>query len=151
MTPNPYDPPGPYAAPGYGQPAAPAQPRTMFILAALGSFAASAYWALLTLLIGLGAALGAGSGFNVIVPVILIVLYALRGAQIWRGDANAARRVLWLHGIGCIAALAQAATLGGLYAVLQGLKVVIHLFGGVTAYLAQRQAQAARYSPSPHP
>jgi hypothetical protein len=27
---------------------------------------------------------------------------------------------------------------GGFFAVLQGIKIVIHIFGGITAYLAQR-------------
>jgi hypothetical protein len=139
MTPNPYDPPrydpaGP--APGI---AAPAYNRTPFILAAVGAGLASLYWAAMTLLIGLGAALGTGSGVQVILPIVLIVLYAVRGYQLFQGDPSAARRILWLHGVGGAAALLQMLQIGGFFGALQGVKILIHIFGGVTAYLALRE------------
>lgn len=139
--PNPYQAPRPQAPFDYRQ-AGPPEDRTMFVLAAIGAGLASVYWAALTLLIGLGAALGSVSMFQVVLPIVLIVLYAVRGFQIFKGDRNAARRILWLHGLGGIAAIMQIASGGGFFAVLQGLKIVIHLFGGITAYLAQRGSNA---------
>jgi hypothetical protein len=139
MNPNPYAPPDPYGPPGR-PPSAPSSTlnRTPFILAAVGAGLASAYWAALTLLIGLGAALGRGSLVNVFVPCVLIALYAVRGYQIYKGDGSAARRILWLHGVGGIVALMQMASGGTILFVLQGIKILIHVFGGVTAYLAWR-------------
>ncbi len=142
MNPNPYQAPqapgpqGPYASPQAGPPA----DRTMFVLAAVGAGLASAYWAGLTLLIGLGAAFGSISAFQVILPVVLIVLYAVRGVQIFKGDRAAARRILWLHGFGAISAVLQIASGGTLFVVLQGIKILIHIFGGITAYLVQKNA-----------
>ena len=110
MAPNPYQPP--QAPFGYPQ-SAPPENRTMFVLAAIGAGLASVYWAGLTLLIGLGAAMGSASMVQVILPIVLIVLYAVRGLQIFKGDRAAARRILWLHGLGCIAAFMQIAAGGG--------------------------------------
>jgi hypothetical protein len=140
MNRNPYQAPQPPQAPGPPgyPPGAAAVNRTPFVLAAVGAGLASVYWAALTLLIGLGVALGSGSVTQVIVPGILIVLYAMRGWQIFKGDPNAARRILWLHGVGGVVAIMQMMQGSGLLVALQGVKVVIHVFGGVTAYLAQR-------------
>jgi hypothetical protein len=139
---NPYTPPAP-PPPGPAYPGATPVNRTPFILAAVGAGLASAYWAALTLLIGLGAALGSGSTAQIIVPCILVVLYALRGWQIFKGDANAARRILWLHGVGGVVAIMQMASGSGILVALQSVKVIIHIFGGVTAYLAQRSVFGA--------
>ena len=139
MNPNPYQPPNAQGPLPYA-PGGPPPDRTMFVLAAVGAGLASAYWAGLTLLIGLGAAYGSVSGFQAILPIVLIVLYAVRGVQIFKGDPAAARRILWLHGIGAISAVIQIGSGGGLFVVLQGIKILIHIFGGVTAYLAQRRA-----------
>src|SRR5215831_11493637 len=109
MSPNPYQPPGQYAPQG-----APQVSRTPFVLAAIGAFLASGYWALLTLLIGLAAAMGSISMAQTILPIILIALYAVRGVQIWKGDVAAARRILWLHGLGAIAAVVQMTNGGGI-------------------------------------
>jgi hypothetical protein len=142
MNPNPYQapqapgPPGAYPYPPAGPPA----DRTMFVLAAVGAGLASAYWAGLTLLIGLGAAYGSVSAVQIILPVVLIVLYAVRGVQIFNGDRAAARRILWLHGFGAVSALLQIASGGALFFVLQGIKILIHIFGGITAYLVQKSA-----------
>jgi hypothetical protein len=139
MNPNPYQPPAPYPAPPY---AVPPTNRTPFLLAAVGAWLASAYWAVMTALLGLGAVMGSGSGTQIILPVVLIGLYAVRGFQILKGDPAAARRILWLHGIGAVAALVQAfgsfALGSALVGALQGMKVVINLFGGITAYYAVR-------------
>ncbi len=137
MAPNPYS--NPYQPPQPGTPMGPSpQNRTMFVLAAVGAGLASAYWAGLTLLIGLGAAFGSISPMQIILPVVLIALYAYRGVQIWRGDAAAARRIVWLHGFGAISAVLQIASGGALLAALQVIKILIHIFGGVTAFLAYR-------------
>lgn len=50
----------------------------------------------------------------------------------------AARRILWLHGFGAVSALLQIASGGVVLFVLQGIKILIHIFGGVTAYLVQK-------------
>jgi hypothetical protein len=143
---NPYQPPEPpRAAPAYPSAGAASANRTPFVLAAVGAGLASAYWAALTLLIGLGAALGSGSAAQVIVPCILVVLYAVRGWQIFKGDANAAKRILWLHGVGGVVAIMQMVSGSGVLVALQGVKVLIHVFGGITAIAASRTAR----SPSP--
>jgi hypothetical protein len=67
----------------------------------------------------------------------------MRGYQIWNADPAAARRILWLHGVGAIAAVAQMQSASGFVVALQGVKVLIHMFGGATAYLAQRAAAQA--------
>jgi len=137
---NPYDPPRPGALSNvpYPQPTAPVVNRTPFVLAAVGAWCAAGYWALMTLFLGLGVMTGSGSGVGLIFPVILIGLYASRGLQIFRGDPSAVRRILWLHGIGAIAAISQAAQSQGLVAGLQGLKVVINLCGLAAAFWAFR-------------
>lgn len=137
---NPYEPPGPHDdRPGIEPPQ-----RTIFILAAIGAWIAGAYWAALTLLLGLGVAAGSVSATQIILPCVLIGLYAVRGFQIFKGDPAAARRVLWLHGIGGIVALVQMFSGGALLIVLQAFKVAIHGFGAVTAYLAGRALSRGR-------
>ena len=84
------------------------------------------------------------SATQIILPAVLIGLYAVRGFQIFKGDPAAARRVLWLHGIGGIVALVQMFSGGALLIVLQGFKVAIHGFGAVTAYLAGRALSRGR-------
>jgi hypothetical protein len=112
------------------------------VLAAVGAFAASAYWGLLTLLLVLATAAGGASATNVVLPVLLIGLYAWRGIQALKGDGAAVRSLLALHGIGGVLALLQlAGHTDAISLALQGLKVVIHLFGGVMAYLAHKAAQ----------
>jgi hypothetical protein len=86
-------------------------------------------------------AAGSVSATTGIVPLILIVLYAMRGVQLLKGDPNAARRILWLHGIGAVVALMQMTSSSGLVFVLQGVKVAINLFGAATAYWAWRTSQ----------
>gem|GEM_PF-6072742 len=124
---NPYEPPGLYEPPQ--QPTS----KTPFILAAIGAFAASLYWAGLTLLIGLSEA----SGVQMVMPFVLVGLYAFRGFQVYSGDPAAAQRLLWLHGIGAAMTVFQMTQGGdGVVMLLQGIKVGIHLFGGGTAYFA---------------
>ena len=139
MDPNPYE--APRAEDAYAPGEALAVDRTPFILAAIGAGLASGYWALLTLLIGVGVSAGAGSPAQIILPIILIGLYAFRALKVWRGDAMAARSLLWLHGVGGVVAVTQAMSFSGIMAVLQGMKLVIHVFGGVTALLAVRAAR----------
>ncbi|HEY2515402.1 MAG TPA: hypothetical protein VGI39_31255 [Polyangiaceae bacterium] len=147
MNVNPYEPPQPPRAFPYPQVPSPTVNRTPFVLAAVGAWCASAYWALMTLLIGAGVMTGASSGVALFFPVILIGLYAVRGAQIFKGDPAAVRRILWLHGIGALAALSQAARSHGIVAALQGLKVVINLCGLAAAFWAYRAIQRAFASP----
>jgi hypothetical protein len=139
----------PYQPPGYPQSAlgtAAVVNRTPFLLAAAGAGLASAYWAMLTLLIALGVATGSVSGTQMVLPFVLIILYAARGYQLYKGDPLAAKRILWLHGVGGVVAIVQMLTGGGLLMVLQGIKVLIHIFGGITAYMAQRAYAEGRTS-----
>jgi hypothetical protein len=92
MNQNPYQAPGLYAPPATAV-AVGAPSRTLFILAGVGAFLASGYWALMTLLLVAGMAAGTVSGTTLVFPVILIVLYALRGLQIIKGDVAAPRRI----------------------------------------------------------
>ncbi len=130
---NPYQPPD---AAGFEPRARPG--RTMITLAAVGAWIASAYWAVLTLLILFAASAGAVSYGQIIVPIILIGLYAMRGFQLFKGDATAAGSLLWLHAIGGIMAVIQMASGDSFVVTLQGVKLVIHLFGCFTAFLARR-------------
>jgi len=141
---NPYQPPGDYAPSGA---AVAAVNRGPFILAAVGAWLAGAYWAAITLLLTFGVATGTVSGAQIILPCILIALYAMRGWQLFQGDPAAARRILWLHGVGGVAAIVQMMAGGPIIVVLNSIKVLIHIFGGITAILAQRAfatGQAAR-------
>jgi hypothetical protein len=133
MDPNPYRPPGAAGDAGPSQPN-----RTLFMLAAVGAGLASLYWAALTALMALGAAAGSLPTSRIVVPCILIVLYAHRGYLILKGDAGAARRILWLHGLGMVMAVTQMASGNPVVLLLHGVKIAIHLFGGITAFLAQR-------------
>ncbi len=127
----------PYESPAHGY--VTNDRSALYVLAGIGSALASLYWGALTLLIAFGVATGSVSGAQLILPAILIALYAMRAFQIFKGDPNAARRVLWLHGVGGVMAIVQMASGGPIFIVLQGIKVVIHVFGGITAYLAQRR------------
>jgi hypothetical protein len=137
MSPNPYNPP--QAAYGVAEISA---NRTPFLLAAAGAWLASAYWAVLTLLIALRVTAGAGSATSLVLPFILIGLYAVRGYQLYKGDRRAAARILWLHGVGAVVAVFQA--MSGMLVVMQVIKVAIHVFGGVTALLALRALARTR-------
>jgi hypothetical protein len=122
--------------------AAPAQNRTAFVLAGVGAILASLYWAGLTGLIGLGAATGGVSPVQMILPIFLIVLYGWRGVQLFKGDPAAARRILWLHGAGGVIALYEVVSNEGFVRVLYGIKIAVHIFGGLTALLAVRASSA---------
>jgi hypothetical protein len=132
MNQNPYESPGDGGYPGAEMD--PAR-RTKFVVAAIGSGLASLYWAALTALIGLGVAAGGVSGAQLILPCVLIGLYGVRAYQMFKGDESAAKKVLWLHGVGGAIAIFNVISGGsGFIVVLQGIKVLIHLFGGITAY-----------------
>jgi hypothetical protein len=140
--------PGPPSPQPYSHPAQPqARVGVPFVLAAIGAWITAIYWAAVTLIIGLGVALGSGSFMNFIMPCVLIGLYALRGFQIFKGDPRAAQRIIWLHGIGCISALSQVAAATSTFVVgMQVIKIVINILGGVAAFYAYRsftKAQAA--------
>ncbi len=121
--------------------------RTPFLLAAIGAGSASLYWLGLTALLAFGAAVGSVSAAQVILPCVLIGMYAWRAIQISKGDPDAARKVLWLHGLGGITAIIQIASGGAFMFVLQGIKLGIHVFGGVTAYLASRSPRLTEAPP----
>ena len=142
MNPNPYQAPSMFVSSPQGPVAAPN--RTLFILAGVGALLACAYWAGMTLLIGLGMATGTGSAVNLFFPVILIVLYAVRGLQILKGDVSATRRILWLHVVGGVAAVVQMMMGNVIVIALNVIKVCIHVFGAITAMLATRSANGAR-------
>jgi hypothetical protein len=132
MNQNPYESPGEGGPSHYGMDP---QRRTRFVVAAIGSGLASLYWAALTALIGLGVATGNVSGAQLILPCVLIALYGFRAFQIFNGDESAAKKVLWLHGVGGAIAVFNVISSGaGLIVFLQAIKVAIHIFGGVTAY-----------------
>lgn len=115
--------------------------RTTLLLAALGAWAASLYWAALTALIAFGAAMGSVSPTQVILPVVLIGLYAVRGFQIMKGQQRAIRSLMWLHGVGGVFACFQVVTSSGFFVALQAVKVLIHLFGIVTVLMARKHVQ----------
>ena len=113
--------------------------RTLFLLAGTGALLASAYWAGLTLLIGLSASDGSASSSQLLVPCFLIGLYAWRGVQIIKGDVLATQRIMWLHGVGGAMAVFQMSTSSNSWLVtLQSVKLAIHAFGLATAFLARR-------------
>lgn len=109
-----------------------------FVLAALGAGLASIYWAGLTALIGLAVTTSAASPAQIIMPIVLIVLYAVRAVQIFKGNGAALNSALWLHGIGAVMGVVQMASGDSTIVILQGIKVAIHVFGGITAFAARR-------------
>ena len=138
MNQNPYEPP--HVPAGYvPYPNSAKATRTPFILAAVGAWAASAYWALYTLLVGIGVAMGSGSPIAALAPIVLIVLYAMRGFQLIKGDPAAIQRILWLHAVGGAMAIFQMIGQDStLVVALNGIKVAIHIFGGAAAIYAKR-------------
>ncbi|MDB4993941.1 MAG: hypothetical protein JWM74_1373 [Myxococcaceae bacterium] len=147
-SPNPYEAPRAHAVVDGAQAHLPASLRAPFLLAAIGAWLASAYWAALTMLLAFGIATQGVSPMQVLFPCILIVLYAVRGYQLFKGNPAAAKRILWLHGVGvAVTLLNMVASHDSVLFVFQSIKVAINLFGGVTAYLAHRafsHAQAGR-------
>ena len=110
--------------------------RTPFILAAVGAGLTSLYWAALALLTGVAANAGNVSPVQAILPVILIALYAYRGFQVFQGEPNAAKTLLWLHGVGALVSVMRM--MGGDFVVilLYGIKIGLHVFGAAMAYWA---------------
>lgn len=128
----------PYQSPlsSDGSPAAGS--RTPYILAGIGALMASLYWGGLTLLIAIGVSGGSVSGFQMVLPILLIGFYAVRAFQLFQGQKSAAKSVLWLHGVGGAFAILQIVSGNPIAVVLQVIKLVIHVFGAITAYLAYR-------------
>ncbi len=106
--------------------------RTPFVLPAITAGLTSLYWAALALLLGAAS----GNAMQVILPVILIGLYAFRGFQVFGGDPTAARSLLWLHGIGGVIAVMRMMGGDPIAIVLYGIKIVLHFAGAATAYWA---------------
>jgi hypothetical protein len=73
---------------------------------------------------------------------LAIAFYGSRAYRIFKGDAvSAVRDLVWLHAIGLIAVAIRMFSGSTLLMVLQGVKIAIHIFGGVAAYLARRSEQ----------
>ncbi len=118
--------------------------RTVFVLAAIGAALAALFWGALLALLFLGMKGGAKvEGLQLIMPVILVVLYGMRAFAVYNGDRNAAKRLMFLHGLGILASIFQIsqfpASAGAMLTMLYGFKIAVHVFGGVTAYLASRE------------
>jgi hypothetical protein len=141
MNANPYEPPTAFAG------TMNAETRGPFYLAGIAALFASGYWALLTVLTIFGAYAGTVSGFRVIMPIVLVALYAMRGMALFKGDAVAAKRLIGLHIVGAIVAVLQVFTTGGFFVVLFGAKVAINVFGAITAYLAVKANERAMAMP----
>jgi hypothetical protein len=118
------------------------QTRSPFVLlAAIGAGLASVYWAFMTVIMGLALFSpdhGSASPSTLLVPCLLIALYAWRGVQIYQGDSAALNRILLLHGLGAVVSVIQFAAGGPVMWLLQGIKIAIHVFGLVSAFLARR-------------
>ena len=112
--------------------------RSAFVLAAIGGWAAAAYWAALTFLIFTGVAAGAVSPVQIILPAILIALYAYRGWETFRGNPSAASGLMWLHILGAGLTIVQLVMGISFWPTVQVIKIVVHVFGAVTAFLARR-------------
>jgi hypothetical protein len=97
----------------------------------------------MSLLLGLGAALGSGSIMRLFLPTLLVAFYFLRGVQVMKGDVTAARRLLWLHVIGGGVACLNMASATGVVMGFHAVKLIIHLFGGITAEWARRSGSPA--------
>jgi hypothetical protein len=114
--------------------------RTLCTLAAVGAALASTYWGALVALMLLGMFGGyAISPLQVALPILLIVLYAMRAVRVYRGDRSAARRLAWLHLIGGVFGLIYLTNYGSVIATLYGIKVAIHVLGGIPAFLVSRE------------
>ncbi len=137
MNPNPYQ--SPFS--GDDPPAATAAASgTPFILAGIGALAASLYWGALTLFIFVAVSAKAVSGFQLVLPLLLIVFYAVRAFQLFQRQRTAAKGVLWLHGVGGAFAVLQILSGNPVAVFLQAIKLVIHVYGAITAYLAYRSS-----------
>jgi hypothetical protein len=121
--------------------------RTPMIVAAVGAWLASAYWALLAALTFLAAIAGELNGFRALLPLVLIVLYAVRGFGAFRGDPRSLNSLTWLHGIGAVATLINSRDLSGLALGLNAVKIAINLFGAVAAFMAMRSLKTPNFPP----
>jgi hypothetical protein len=114
--------------------------HTSFVVAAAVAVLTSLYWAGLAFLVGVASSVGDASPAELIVPIILIGLYAFRGFQVFQGDPAAARSLLWLHGIGGLIGVMRMFGGDPVTLVLYGIKVVLHVAGAGTAYWALQHA-----------
>jgi len=138
MEPNPYQPPRSPDPPSEQA----ESKRKLFRLAGIGAGLAGGYWALIGAGMALGSASGSISAGSLFAPVLAIAFYGSRAYRIFKGDAGSAvRDLVWLHAIGLIAAAIRMFSGSTLLIALQGVKIAIHIFGGVTAYLAKRSEQ----------
>lgn len=138
---NPYEPPGG----GY----TPAQTTTFnrrpFVLAAIGAWLAALYWLGMTLLLGAAVASGGLGPAQLILPFVLIGLYAHRGWRLYNADPRMIRSILMLHGLGIFASIMQiTAAKNEVVTIMNGVKIAIHVFGMITAFLAKRALDDAR-------
>ena len=130
---NPYEPPAPLSQ------VDPTFNRRPFVLAAIGAWLAAVYWLGMTLLIGLGVAMSGAGGAQLILPLVLIGLYAHRGYRLYQADPAMIRSILVLHLLGMVATIFQITTTKDAFVVtLSIVKIAIHVFGLITALLARR-------------
>ena len=135
----PEDAGNPYAAPAEVR-----AERPSFLLAALGAWLAAGYWGVTSLLYGASVSNGKSSPVQVIMPLVLVGLYAWRGFQILKGDANAIRRIIWLHLFGGVMAILQIFLIQlPLVQIIYGVKILIHIFGAITGKLARDKLKSA--------
>lgn len=135
---NPYEPPTPQSQ------FDPHFDRRPFVIAAIGAWLAAAYWLVMTALLGLGMAAGKIGGSQIILPLVLIAMYAHRGYRLFRADAAMVRSIIVLHVLGMVAAVLQInATKNDVIFTMNAVKIGIHIFGVVGALLAKRAIKAA--------
>jgi hypothetical protein len=116
----------------------------LVVMTTVGAVLAALYWGTLGVLNATGKLYGVKpDGFQMFLPFVLVVLYAMRGYKVFEGDHRSARNLMWLHGVGGVLAIVQIA-MGMLPTFVIGLyaaKVAIHIIGGIpAAMLASRNS-----------
>ena len=131
--PNPYAPPGNDVALD-----ARARTKTLFFFAGGAAWLAAVWWAVVAAVTLFAVSAGNITPLFLVLPLFLVVAYAVRGAQIMKGDVRAAQRILLLHAVGAVAAILQLSSRRDIVVILNGVKVAIHLLGIGSAYWARR-------------
>jgi hypothetical protein len=123
--------------------------RGLVVWTTVGAALASAYWGGLTALLAGGAIHGyAVDSTQLVFPILLTVLYAVRGFKVYNGDHASARSLTWLHAIGALVAFWQiGVTHDATIVALYGAKVAIHLVGGIPAFLLNKALSDAPRPP----
>ena len=85
---------------------------------------------------------GAIESYQLVMPIVLVALYAMRAYRVYTGDLRSARNLAWLHALGAIVAVVNIVQFNTpIITVLYGIKVVVHVVGGVPAFLLSRSAR----------